>query len=292
MGKIVPDTAMRVAGGAKPAVKGGVMRTIGGALGGVAAVPAAVATGATAAQMAGAVATGTPEGRAAGKWIGDNVPGAKMAANALKPVQNYLRGKLGINQPKQATPVAKPAPTTAAAKPAAAPAPVAKPSAAPVAPAKQTFGQAFAAARKAAGGAGGTFTYNNKQFQTNIKGEKYSKAPTPVKTMPASPAKPEPTVDQPKPTAQSPGAATSSYKPSSPQTDTGYTYSVGGSRGSQQIGKTNEPSVADTDVKKQSTTDYSAKASTDFNKMRQKTGLDKQPIQESVQVGDNKYRIV
>lgn len=53
--------------------------------------------------MAGAAATGTPEGRATGKWIGDNVPGAKAAANALKPVQNYLRDRLGMNQSKTAS---------------------------------------------------------------------------------------------------------------------------------------------------------------------------------------------
>jgi hypothetical protein len=44
----------------------------------------------------------------------------------------------------------------------------------------QTFGQAFAAARKAAGGAGGKFTYGGKEYQTNIKGERYSKAPKTV----------------------------------------------------------------------------------------------------------------
>jgi hypothetical protein len=36
-----------------------------------------------------------------------------------------------------------------------------------------TFGDAFAAARKAAGGAGGMFSYGGKDFQTNIKGEAY-----------------------------------------------------------------------------------------------------------------------
>lgn len=41
---------------------------------------------------------------------------------------------------------------------------------------EQTFGQAFAAARKKAGGAGGKFTYKGKVYQTNVKGEKYRKA--------------------------------------------------------------------------------------------------------------------
>lgn len=40
----------------------------------------------------------------------------------------------------------------------------------------QTFKQAFAAARKESGGAGGKFTYQGKEYQTNVKGEKYSSA--------------------------------------------------------------------------------------------------------------------
>ena len=38
---------------------------------------------------------------------------------------------------------------------------------------KQTFGQAFAAARKEAGGAGGKFKYSEKEYQTNVAGEKF-----------------------------------------------------------------------------------------------------------------------
>jgi hypothetical protein len=59
-------------------------------------------------------------------------------------------------------------------KATAAPAPAAAP--------KQTFGQAFAAARKAAGGAGGSFKWTDPKtgktstFQTNVKGEKYQAA--------------------------------------------------------------------------------------------------------------------
>lgn len=40
---------------------------------------------------------------------------------------------------------------------------------------EQSFGQAFAAARKKAGGGGGVFTYKGKKYQTNVKGEKYLK---------------------------------------------------------------------------------------------------------------------
>ena len=38
---------------------------------------------------------------------------------------------------------------------------------------KKTFGQAFAAARKEAGGGDGKFSFGGKDFQTNVKGEKY-----------------------------------------------------------------------------------------------------------------------
>lgn len=50
--------------------------------------------------------------------------------------------------------------------------------------AKETFAQAFAKARKQAGGAGGKFTWTDpktgktKEYQTNVKGEKYRKAST------------------------------------------------------------------------------------------------------------------
>lgn len=46
--------------------------------------------------------------------------------------------------------------------------------------APSSFGQAFAQARKAHGGPGGVFTWKGKKYQTNIKGEKYVKNPTPV----------------------------------------------------------------------------------------------------------------
>lgn len=55
--------------------------------------------------------------------------------------------------------------------------PAANKSSAPAAaPARQTFSQAFAAARKEAGGAGGKFTYNGREYQTNVRGEKYQAA--------------------------------------------------------------------------------------------------------------------
>jgi hypothetical protein len=43
-----------------------------------------------------------------------------------------------------------------------------------------SFGAAFKAARKEQGGAGGEFTWQGKEYQTNIAGEAYVKNPTPV----------------------------------------------------------------------------------------------------------------
>ena len=43
-----------------------------------------------------------------------------------------------------------------------------------------SFGDAFKAARAKAGGAGGMFTYKGKQYQTNVKGEKYVTNPVSV----------------------------------------------------------------------------------------------------------------
>lgn len=44
----------------------------------------------------------------------------------------------------------------------------------------QSFASAFATARKRAGGAGGKFTWQGKEYQTNIKGEKYVSNPVSV----------------------------------------------------------------------------------------------------------------
>jgi hypothetical protein len=44
----------------------------------------------------------------------------------------------------------------------------------------ESFGAAFKRNRKKHGGPGGMFTWNGKQYQTNVKGEKYVKNPTPV----------------------------------------------------------------------------------------------------------------
>ena len=42
------------------------------------------------------------------------------------------------------------------------------------------FGAAFASARKKHSGAGGKFTYRGKEYQTNVKGEKYVTNPVSV----------------------------------------------------------------------------------------------------------------
>lgn len=57
--------------------------------------------------------------------------------------------------------------------------------------APKTFGQAFNLARTKHGGPGGMFTWNGKQYQTNIKGEKYVKNPTPVDLTKAKVAPPK-----------------------------------------------------------------------------------------------------
>jgi hypothetical protein len=43
-----------------------------------------------------------------------------------------------------------------------------------------SFGAAFKAARKQQGGAGGEFTWQGKEYQTNIAGEAYVKNPSPI----------------------------------------------------------------------------------------------------------------
>jgi len=82
-----------------------------------------------------------------------------------------------------------------------APAPE-KPKVKPKAP--TSFGAAFKAARKAHGGPGGVFTWNGKQYQTNVKGEKYVKNPVPVKI---------PQAPKPKKPGLSPGALGGRAKP-------------------------------------------------------------------------------
>ena len=143
---------------------------------------------------------------------------ARQAKYGAKPAASTPATKQAAATPKTTTPAPGPQPKApppapaAASAAASAPKPAAAPAAAPV---KQTFGQAFAAARKAAGGAGGTFSYNSKQYQTNIKGEKYSKSPTPVDTAkpsvptpPSRPAElsaPAAAASAPKPALSSPG---------------------------------------------------------------------------------------
>jgi hypothetical protein len=85
---------------------------------------------------------------------------AAGAANDTTPEPGYS-GEAGKTLQKATAPAPAPAPAPAA---------------------KQTFGQAFAAARKAAGGAGGSFKWTDPKtgktstFQTNVKGEKYQAA--------------------------------------------------------------------------------------------------------------------
>lgn len=87
---------------------------------------------------------------------------------------------------------------------------------------KQTFGQAFAAARKEAGGAGGKFTWQGKEYQTNVAGEKYRPAGQ-LKTVgekPSSSSTPSPVPLPKAPEASSTSAtsmAPSSFKAEAPK---------------------------------------------------------------------------
>jgi hypothetical protein len=113
------------------------------------------------------------------------------------------------------TPKTTPAPTKSTA------APIAKSSDTPAAP-KQTFGQAFAAARKSAEEKGskstGQFDYEGKKYQTNIKGEKY--VPVNKQTKIYSPA---PTTTASTPDASKDSTTTASQTPT-PKQSTGDSY--------------------------------------------------------------------
>jgi hypothetical protein len=130
---------------------------------------------------------------------GEKVGSFAKSANALadKPVAATIgatglagAAMLGANTPKftkpdtaSSAPAPKPsapvAGNTVAPKPSAPVAgnTVAPSASAPLPPKRplevgKTFGQTFSAARQAAGGKGGDFTWRGKQYQTNVKGEK------------------------------------------------------------------------------------------------------------------------
>jgi len=143
----------------------------------IASNPIAQAAGAAAGASygLGQLATGTETGRAVGKAIGDTFPSVKSAMSKVKDYRdNVVAPKLGMKslstaakEPYISNAIKKATDTVSNAAPAAK----AEPS---------SFKQAFAAARKEAGGGKGQFTYKDKQYQTNInpaKGaEKYISA--------------------------------------------------------------------------------------------------------------------
>lgn len=160
----------------------------------------AAASGATAAGIAGAtasnelgkLATGTETGRAAGKWIGDNVPGAKAVASGMRAAGNFLGVRNDAPKNNMVNDMARrgkpqgPAATKGEAPPKIKPVQTpskglgSKPTEAPKAtPAPGSFKAAWEAARKEAGTIGdknkatGQFSWKGKQYQTNDKGEKY-----------------------------------------------------------------------------------------------------------------------
>ena len=123
--------------------------------------------GSTFAKPGGASKAGEAVGSAAKAVANKPVP-ASLAAGAIAGAAT-----LGANTPK----FTKPDTTSAAPAPAPAPKPAAPSASAPLPPKRplevgKTFGQTFSAARQAAGGKGGDFTWRGKQYQTNVKGEK------------------------------------------------------------------------------------------------------------------------
>ena len=117
------------------------------------------------------------------------------------PAASTTSAPAGQTTTPKTTATPKTGSTTTPTKPAATTA--TKPTAA--APVKQSFKQAFAAARQAAGGAGGKFSYGGKQYQTNVAGEKY-KAASSLKS-----------VDTAKPASTPAPTAASDVKPTGPE---------------------------------------------------------------------------
>jgi hypothetical protein len=138
--------------------------------------------------------------------MASNLIGGALGLGAGTIVGDRLANKLkGDTTPSDATPSSEPTSVT--------------PTKIQDAP-KQTFGQAFAAARKAASEKGakstGQFEYQGKKFQTNVKGEKYVPMAKQTKVDVAPAAAPKPT-EAPKPEA-APTPAPSSFKGSAVDT--------------------------------------------------------------------------
>lgn len=218
-------------------------------------------------------------------------------ATTNEPTSSVFARMSGRPAPAASTPGDKPSTDTPTAKPAAGPkaadTPTAKPAGAPTAtPAKQTFGQAFSAARKAAGGAGGKFSYGGKEYQTNVAGEKYSKAPkavtaptsTPADSAPATasssvptpPKRPQMGPEAPKSDAV-PGSATGDVTPTAKPTAM-----------APDVGRSSSPSSSN------AVTVAPEKSSTAPAPEKKKVPVDTSTtVTESVvMVGNYKYRIV
>jgi len=138
----------------------------------------AAAIGGMASGALGYLGTQTQTGRDVGKWIGDNVPGAKTAAEYMRQAGEAI----GVREPRQTKPAETPKPTELPKidVPAKQTTPAPKP-AAPKAETPSSFGAAFKAAREKATELGkpstGQFEYKGKQYQTNIQGKGTPKAP-------------------------------------------------------------------------------------------------------------------
>ena len=105
----------------------------------------------------GAATTYRPAAAPSGRPHDNTVPGQGSAANvggATSPSQLATTAHATMTPNKQ---------TTTAPMPPRRPADLGK---------DTSFGAAFKAARQAAGGKGGEFTWQGKRYQTNVKGEK------------------------------------------------------------------------------------------------------------------------
>ncbi len=259
----------------------------------------------------------------AAAYFGSTVPAgagddefARQAKYGVKPTPASGRTGAGMNKTMNRVS------STVTSKPAAAPAP--KPAAAPAsAPAKSSFykggsqgdytikrGDTLSGIAKRTGQSVSDLASMNKISDVN-KISSGAKLMTKVPTPPSRPA------DISKPTEP---AAAKPYKPASPQTDRGYDFPVGPGKRAPIVGKTTDPSVTDTEVKKSTTSDYTSKVSQDFNAVRPQSSpqssspapepakpaapapdpkkkeagaIPASPMAESVvTVGANKYRIV
>lgn len=159
----LPQTAETLPGKSAAQIAAAFPQKAGPVSTGASAVGAAIKKGTDA--VSSVAAKPAAQAAAGGAAVGS----ALTAAITKKDDSKASEGGTSVVAKDQSKP-AFDAPKSAPAGPAPAP----KTDSTPEAPKeKKTFGQAFAAARKEAGGGDGKFSFGGKDFQTNVKGEKY-----------------------------------------------------------------------------------------------------------------------